>query len=314
LQVLSDFVGTELDRELVLTVGTYDGLHRGHQRLVRALIARSKETGTLSGLITFDPHPRSVLYGGEPTPCLMTATEKAELLEEMGLDVLIILRFTPELSRLSAREFVLRAVRHLRMRELWVGAGFALGRDREGDVAALRSLAREYGFELRVVQTVQDDGDSISSSRIRSLLVAGDVAKAADMLGRPFKIRGELVVEVRPDGPRALHRFRMVSQAQCLLPADGAYAASIVASRQRYAALLSINTVTKSGDDERTVQGYLLDSEGDLGRSSGEVVAELFRPLPWDLTLRGEGQAVARVEEYLQEIQRVSRVTAEGPG
>lgn len=312
--MFSDFVGTRLNRDLVLTIGTYDGLHRGHQHLVQALIARARDTGALSGLITFDPHPRTVLHPGEPTLCLMTAGEKAKLLEEMGLEVLVSLRFTPELSRTSAREFVQRALRHLRMRELWVGAGFALGRDREGDVAALRSLALEYGFELRVVETVRDDGDSISSSRIRSLLLAGDVGGAAEMLGRPFRIRGVFLLEDGPGLPTALHRFRMVSQSQCLLPADGAYDASIVASRRRYAALLGLNTVAKSGDVEHSVQGYVLDLESDLARSSAAVVAELVRRLPGDIALGGEEQAVTRIEEHLREIQSVWRETAEGPG
>ena len=312
--MLNDFAATGLDRGLVLTIGTYDGLHRGHQHLVRALIAHARDTGALSGLVTFDPHPRTILHPAEPTPCLMTASEKAKLLEEMGLDVLISLRFTPELSRTSAREFVLLAVEHLHMRELWVGAGFALGRDREGDVAALRSLAQEYGFELRVVQTILDDGDSISSSRIRELLFAGDVAKAAEMLGRPFGIRGVLASEELSDRSVAVHRFRLASQAQCLLPADGAYVATIAASRRRYAALLGINTVTKFGDTERLVQGYLLDSEGDLGRSSGEVVVELVRRLPGDPGLGGEQRSITRIEEYLREIQSVSGGTAEGPG
>ena len=227
MQILNDFADAKLDRDAVMTIGTYDGLHRGHEHLVGSLIAHAKEIGALSGLITFHPHPRRVLHPELPSVCLTTQNEKAALLQEMGLDVLVVLRFTPEMSRTPAREFVLAAIEHLRMRELWVGADFALGRDREGDVATLRELAQDLGFRLRVVEMVENDEGPISSTRIRALILDGRVDRAAKLLGRPFSIVGKVMFGVMPGCQQSpsLSPLELVVPSECLLPAGGTYAA-----------------------------------------------------------------------------------------
>jgi len=314
LQILNDFVGAELHRGLVVTIGAYDGLHLGHQRLVRALIAHARQIGALSGLITFDPHPRSVLSSGEQTFCLMTVDDKAELLEEMGLDVLVKLPFTAELSRTPAREFVLQAVQHLGMRELWVGAGFALGRDREGDVPSLQRLSLELGFELRVIDTLEDGGESISSSRIRSLIQEGRVGRAGDLLGRPFRFGGRAIADGRRTRLAGLPCFRLVPRPRCLPPAEGVYAANVLIEGQRCAALLTVFASSTDNRGERTVLGYLLESDRDLGGLDGDLILELVRRLDGDTSF-GDGERPAvQIMDYARQTQRILRAGADGPG
>ena len=146
MQVVDNLRGVQPDRGMILTVGAYDGLHRGHQALLSKLIRHSRCSGYLSGLITFHPHPRAVLQTGYHVQYLTTPGEKAALLERMDLDTLVVLRFSQDLASMSPRDFVLSLCDHLQMRELWVGEDFALGRNREGNVHTLRALGAELGF------------------------------------------------------------------------------------------------------------------------------------------------------------------------
>jgi len=313
MQILNDFADAKLDRDTVVTIGTYDGLHRGHQHLVRSLIAHAKEIGALSGLITFRPHPRRVLHPELPTVCLTTQNEKAALLREMGLDVLVVLRFTPEMSRTPAREFVRAAVEHLRMRELWVGADFALGRHREGDVAALRRLAQELGFRLRVVEMVENDEGLISSTRIRALILDGRVDKAAELLGRPFSIVGKVMSGVMPGyqqipGPD-FSACELVVPSECLLPAGGIYAACALDGGQRHPAVLSIEASPYSSDGVAVVRVYLLKPGADL--AGPDLAVQLIQRLrPERLT---EEQLTAQILRDIQRAERILGVQAGKP-
>lgn len=310
MQILSDFAGEGLGGDLVATIGAYDGLHRGHQHLLRALIAHAGEIGSLSGLITFNPHPRCVLHPELPAVCLTTLDEKARLLEEMGLDVLVVLRFTARMSRTPAREFVRLAVEHLRMRELWVGAGFALGRDREGDVVTLRKLAQELGFELRVVGMVEENGDPISSTRIRSLILEGRVAKTAELLGRPLTIAGKVIPDYQHGWCASVPSFHLAVRTECLLPRDGAYAVCALAGGQRYPAVLYIGARFGSDDGVRTARVCLLESGRELGRP--DVVVELIQRLEREHQFDTEGRLAAQVGQDVRQVERILGVRIEG--
>jgi riboflavin kinase/FMN adenylyltransferase len=314
MQILNDFADAKLDRDLVATIGTYDGLHRGHQHLVGALIAHAKDIGALSGLITFHPHPRRVLHPALPTVCLITQNEKAALLREMGLDVLVVLHFTPDMSRTPAREFVRAAVEHLRMRELWVGADFALGRHREGDVAALRRLAQELGFRLRVVEMVENNEGPISSTRIRALILDGRVDKAAKLLGRPFSIVGKVMSGVMPGyqqipGPD-LSACELVVPSECLLPAGGAYAARVLDEGQCHPALLSIEASPCSNDGVAVVRVYLLKPGADL--AGPDLVVQLIHRLRSEQVFDTEEQLTAQILRDIQRAERILGVQAGG--
>ena len=309
MQILNDFADAKLDLDLVATIGTYDGLHRGHQHLVGSLIAHAKEIGALSGLITFHPHPRRVIHPELPTVCLTTQNEKATLLREMGLDVLVVLHFTPDMSRTPAREFVRAAVEHLRMRELWVGAGFALGRHREGDVAALRRLAQELGFRLRVVEMIEHDEGPISSTRIRAFVLDGRVDKAAELLGRPFSIACKVMPGDQQLPDTGASSFELVVPSECLLPAGGTYAAHALVGGQRLPALLSIEASSCSSDGVGTVRVYLL--KPGAGLAGPDLVVQLIQHLrAGQLT---EEQLSAQILRDIQRAEGILGVQAGEP-
>ncbi|MFW6201122.1 MAG: bifunctional riboflavin kinase/FAD synthetase, partial [Gemmatimonadota bacterium] len=210
----------------VVTVGTFDGVHRGHRAVLAALRERVDARDARGVLVTFRPHPLQVVRPEDAPPLLTTRYEKTAALAAAGVDYALVLPFTPALARYSARDFVQRILlRRLGMVELVVGYDHGLGRGRAGDTETLRALGRELGFDVRVVDAV-DLGDApISSTRIRNLIAAGDVVAAAEALGRPYGLGGRVV---RGDGRGLALGFPTanleVADAAKLLPAPGVYA------------------------------------------------------------------------------------------
>ncbi len=182
----------------VVTVGNFDGVHRGHQALVGAAVEGAKAAGGVSVVLTFDPHPSRVLSPDRAPEALVTADQKEELLERLGVDRMALLPFTTELSVLTPPEFAAAVLRHaLGARRVVVGTNFRFGRGRSGDVALLRRLGADLGFDVVAVEPVFHEGAPISSTRIREALARGAVEAARDLLGRPFFVDGEVV---RGDG------------------------------------------------------------------------------------------------------------------
>lgn len=277
--VVRDPQGSHLDRDTVLTVGAYDGLHLGHQELVRRLIRRAKDTQRLSGMVTFDPHPRAVLNPDKPLICLTTLEDKIALLAEWGLDVLCVMPFTPELRRTSPRDFTWLLHTELRMTELWVGEDFALGLDRQGNVDALSRLGRELGFAVHAVQPVRDGEAVISATQVRNLLNVGDVEEAAQLLGRPYHLRGRLVnrtqggVAARPD---SCHAMALLVPRPCALPMGGCYAARVILPDQARRAVLTIAAGEPSCSDVRQATVDFLDEQAV---TAAEAVVQLLSHL-----------------------------------
>lgn len=258
MRIIRDLHEASVERETVLTVGTFDGLHLGHQRLLRRLMRSARASERLSGVVTFDPLPRTLLAPESNLMCLTTIEDKIELLQSWGLDLVVIVPFTWEVARTSARDFLRPLCERLRMAELWVGWNFALGRGREGNVATLQQLGQEMGFRVHVVQPVRDGGAAISSTQIRSLLRAGHVREAGEMLGRNYSVRGILVPEAGEGwlsgSPVAFLQVRDI----CTVPTQGVYAAYVVLQGKRYHAVANI------GAHPNSVEVLLLDSPSEL--------------------------------------------------
>ncbi len=195
----------------VCTIGAFDGVHLGHQHLIRSALHNARASHALATVVTFFPHPRIVL-GKSPNRYLTLPDEKATLLEEMGVDVLVVYPFTEATIRTPADQFVEWMCTHLRMKALWVGADFALGYRRQGNADFLRDAGKRHGFALNVVQPLNIGPQRISSTRIRDALARGDVRDANLCLGRPFRVRA------RYDG----HLLLCVDERQWM-PAPGTY-------------------------------------------------------------------------------------------
>ena len=193
MRLFHGFDNAEIARPTVLTLGVFDGLHIGHQLIMRTVVERARAISAVPTVITFDPHPRAVLYPEAAPPLLQTLDQRLEGFRLLGIEQTIIVRFTREFAQLSAEDF-LRDVVHERLqaKEVYLGQGFAFGRNRAGNIELLRRVGRELGFFADEVPEVRLRGQRVSSSRIRQLLFAGKVNLARRMLGRPYGIEGRI--------------------------------------------------------------------------------------------------------------------------
>jgi len=257
----------------VVTIGVFDGVHRGHQQIIGQTVKRAKELGVASVVVTFDPHPSEVVRPGSHPAILTEPARKAELIEELGVDVLCAIPFTLEFSHLSAETFAHDVlVEHLHASAVVVGENFRFGHRAAGDVALLQRLGRTFGFTVEGAQLVSNGPTSavVSSTYIRSCVDAGDVVAAATALGRPYRLEG---VVVRGDGRGRDLGFptaNLMTTQHAAVPADGIYAAWLVRrglrrpDPQRLRAAVSIGTNPTFSGRERRVEAYVLDFDGDL--------------------------------------------------
>ena len=252
------------DRPTVLTIGSFDGVHRGHQALVaRCREAASRGAAAVAAL-TFEPHPRCVL---DPQHCPATLTApalKAGLLAAAGVDRLVVLPFTREVSAWSATRFCDLLLESFDVRALVVGHDFALGHKRQGDVAFLTAYGAEHGFAVEQVAALEEGGAPVSSTRVRALVESGDVAAAARLLGRPHMVQG--TVERGEGVGRGLGfpTANLATAAQSCLPATGVYATWLAIDGHWHAAATNVGYRPTFGGDRLTVEAFVLDFEGDL--------------------------------------------------
>ncbi|MCS6999267.1 MAG: bifunctional riboflavin kinase/FAD synthetase [Bacteroidota bacterium] len=214
-------------RASVVTVGTFDGVHRGHQVIIERLLRYASSTGTRSVVVTFEPHPRIVLQRSSQAPIslLTTFSEKHALLQRMGIDVLVVIPFTFEFANTTAEEFVRQVlVERIGLQHIVIGYDHSFGKDRGGDEQLLRRLGVELGFSVERVEPVLVDGETVSSTRIRHALLSGNIEKANSMLGYPFSIEG-IVVEGDGRGRRLGYptaNIELLDQHK-ILPGNGVY-------------------------------------------------------------------------------------------
>jgi len=252
------------ESDTVLTIGSFDGVHRGHQHLVRKLVARAHEMDRLATALTFHPHPRAVLNTGVRPTYLSTPQERADLLAPLGLDLLVVQPFTQELAATPAEAFVGNLYAALRMRELWVGADFAMGRGRGGDTSTLDQLAAKLGFALRIVTPLMMDGDVVSSTRVRTLLNDGRVADVAHLLGRPYAVTGRVVVGDRRGRLLGFRTANVPIAPERAMPRHGVYAAWVEAEGQRHKAVVNVGTHPTFEQSHPQIEAHLIDYAGNL--------------------------------------------------
>ena len=265
MEIIDDLSSINLNSDTILTVGAFDGVHRGHQHLIQQMIEEARQAKRLAGLITFYPHPSAVLSPYNPTRYLSTPGEKAALLERSGLDILAILPFDQEMAQTSAWDFMGRVRRHLHTVELWVGADFALGRAREGDVEALRAMGQELGFTVRVIEPMTWQGQIISSTRIRSLLLKGKVRQATQLLGRYPSLAGEVVRGSQRGHCLGFPTANLEVRKERVVPADGIYAvyARLGEERRQGVANVGVRPSFEIGS-QRIVEVHILDFEEEI--------------------------------------------------
>jgi len=264
MQIEDELAKVKPQRETLLTVGVFDGLHLGHQRLLSHLRDEAQKRGWLSGVITFESHPQVVLSAESKLLWLSDLETRIDLLRGLGMDVVVALPFNPELAQLTAREFIQLLKDHLRMRGLIVGPDFALGRNREGDAERLRLLGQEMGFSVEVIPPVVLDGEVISSSAVRQALAQGDMKRVEKFFGRPFSLSGEIVSGDERGGTLGYPTANLDVRAEQALPGDGVYVTVAHLDGESLPSVTSIGVRPTFGGGKRLVETYLLDYEGEL--------------------------------------------------
>ena len=254
-----------------VTVGVFDGIHRGHQQLIIGMAKAAHAMGNIATVLTFDPHP-VITLGYEPPPLLTTVEERADLLAVLGVDVLVVLPFTPAIAHTPATDFVVLLNHHLRLAELWGGPDLAFGHRREGNIPFLRQLGAEQGFVVHIVEPLMWEGALVNSSRVRAALRAGDILQATGCLGRPYRLTGILLPPSLPLQGRergGLDRRVGVLTAtlslppERLIPARGFYACITHTEQGSHPAVVSIgdpaSVVGPSGGKTMGIKVHLPD-------------------------------------------------------
>lgn len=265
------------ERNTLLTIGVFDGVHVGHQHLIGQLRKQAEERGFIGGVVTFRQHPQTVLNPQFGVSYLTTLEKRTKLIRNLGIELVVALSFTPELSQLPAREFILLLKEHLKMRGLVVGPDFALGRGREGDAAYLRNLGLEAGFTVDVVRPFKRNDETVSSTAIRNALARGDVAKVTEFLGRNFALSGPVVRGVERGRTLGFPTANLAVNSNQALPADGVYATRVYVGGSAHKAVVNIGQRPTFDEKDRTVEVYLLDFKGDL--YGEEIKVELVERL-----------------------------------
>jgi riboflavin kinase/FMN adenylyltransferase len=249
-----------------LTIGSFDGVHRGHQDLIRAMVEDARSEDLPAVVLTFFPHPSVVLRDRQPAFYITTPEEKARLLEQLGVDYVITEAFNVELSKVPAQAFLSRLIDRLGMKRLWVGEDFALGHSREGNVHFLRREAGQKGFQLHVKEPVKVGGEVISSTRVREALRSGDVAGVGRYLGRPFVIPGVVEGGAGRGKQLGIPTANLRIWEQRAYPAPGVYAcfAEIGSVRHQAVSNIGVRPTFEEHQEVPIVEAHLLDFKGDL--------------------------------------------------
>jgi riboflavin kinase/FMN adenylyltransferase len=251
-------------KEMLLTIGVFDGVHMGHRHLIAKLKELAGKQGYASGVITFSQHPQEVLSPKTRLPSLTGLEQRIALLEDEGIDIVIPLPFTPQLANLSPKQFLILLKEYLKMKGLVVGPDFALGKGRQGDIDALRKLGQEMDFSLTVVPPLTIDGETVSSTAIRKALTEGDVKRAQKLLGRPFRLQGRVGSGDKRGIKLGFPTANLEVEPGQALPAGGVYACRAYIDGQSYPAMTNIGTRPTFGSGPRFIEVYLLDYNGDL--------------------------------------------------
>lgn len=263
-----------------VVLGNFDGIHRGHLKLLSKAVACSKEKQVSSVFFTFEPHPSFVLQHKEPVDLIYTSLEKQKVVEELGLDYYIEYPFDENVAAMQAETFVETVIyNQLHAKCIVVGEDYRFGQKRRGDVHMLAELATQYGFELIVVPKLADDGQEISSTRLREAIRSGNISEANRLMGRPFFVRGDVRNGMRIGRTIGIPTANLIPPPEKLLPPLGVYHTEVFFQDAIYDGLTNIGTNPTVNGVGVKVETFLLNFEGDLyGKTLDLDFLEYMRP------------------------------------
>lgn len=280
-----------------LTIGSFDGVHLGHQEIIKKLTAGAHKEGASAVVLTFHPHPSTILRGRDFPFYLTTPDKKAELMGDLGVDIVITQPFDHKLATTSARDFMEYINHNLGLRQLHVGHDFALGRNREGNVQVLTELGKELNYSVQQIKPYKVDGQTVSSSRIRFLLGTGQIEEAARLLNRNYSLTGLVVMGDQRGRSIGFPTANLDIWKMRAIPAAGVYVCRVMIDQHTYGAVTNIGVrpTFETNPVSATVETHLLDFQGDLYAKSLN--------LEFITRLRGE-QRFSSAEELIAQIHR----------
>ena len=281
-------------RDTAVTIGKFDGVHRGHHHLIAGLIERARAEGLASVVIVLYPNPSTVLRPGTAVTYLTSLEERLELLRRLGTDSVGILPFTSEMAQLSARDFVALLTEELSMRLLFIGPDFALGRHREGTAGALRKIGAEMGFRVETADLLAQAGEKIGSSAVREALADGDVEEVARLLGRPFSLQGPVVAGAHRGVGLGFPTANIAIGRDRALPAYGVYVSRAFVRESGYESCTNIGVRPTFGSEvQPTVEAFILDFQDEI--YGQEVRVDLLHRLRDELRFESADDLVAQM-------------------
>jgi riboflavin kinase/FMN adenylyltransferase len=280
MEIYRDLSVIEHSPNAVVTIGMFDGVHLGHQALIEKVQKKASQINGLSTIITFSPHPQLILYP-EQTQNISLITsdeEKIAVMENLGIDRLIILNFTDVFARLSAREFIEKIlVQQIGFKVIIIGHDHHFGKGRSGDVGLLKELAAQYDFQIELADVIRVDAEIVSSTALRQLIRAGDVSRAKQFLGRNYTLTGEVVSGEKRGRLLNFPTANLVpTNPQKLVPRDGIYAVKVKVGFEQYLGALNTGVKPTFSSLSRTIEVFMLDFKGDLYGQLLEVEFLIF--------------------------------------
>ncbi len=294
-------------KNLCLTVGIFDGLHLGHQKIIRRVVEKARATGGSSCVVTFDPHPREVLNSKDAPNLLTTTDKKAELIEQLGVDALCLVKFSRTFANVEASAFVEEfLVGALQMKSIVEGYNWGFGKGRKGNVKLLRQLSERYGYDVEQVDGVEVDGQVVSSTLIRELVLEGDLQRAEKYLGRKYSITGDVVGGARLGRKMGFPTANIEPRHEAI-PPDGIYAVWVKVLGLCKPGTLNIGyRPTVSNERQRTIEAHIMDFYHDIYQKKIEVT--------FVEKLRDEqkfSSVEALVEQIKKDVERARNVLVE---
>ncbi|AMD85216.1 riboflavin kinase / FMN adenylyltransferase [Capnocytophaga haemolytica] len=266
MKIITDLSNFTADRGTVVTIGTFDGVHCGHQKIIKRLTEAAKAEGLLSTVFTFFPHPRMIVQHDTQLRLLHTLAEKQTLLAALGVDLLIVQPFDKKFSQMSAEEFVEELlVKHLRVQKVIIGYDHRFGKNRTADIRDMHRFGEHYGFAVEEISAQEVDEVSVSSTKVREALLSGQVEKAESYLGVPYSLTGKVVHGQKLGRTLGYPTANIqVEEDYKLIPADGVYVVYSLLEGRKVYGMMSIGKNPTIADKGSSIEVHFLDYDGDL--------------------------------------------------
>jgi len=289
--------------ETLLTIGVFDGVHAGHRYLLEKLQQRAAEKNLLSGVVTFNPHPQSVLHPHNQLPSLSSLDDRVKAFQELGIKIIAVLTFTPKVAQLSAREFMSLVNKQLKMRGIMVGPDFTLGRGGEGNIDLLRALGREMKFSVEVIPPYTIDGEVVSSTLIRQALVQGDMRKVERLMGHYFHLRSKVITSDKRGRVLGFPTANLDIRPQQALPGNGIYATIAQVDGKQFPSATNIGIRPTFGEGEKTVETHLLNYKDDL--YGKDIRVEFVQKLRDEQRFPSSEELKVQIEKDVREVEAI---------